>query len=158
MDVRRICLAARAGTSAAVANATRNVRGSRRRTADWSAMKVLVTGGTDVLGRNMVRLLDGKAEVRVLSRGPSDRPGFVKGDLDTGNGLATGPVTREDPGPRCSHERVGVCAGALCLSDIWPGRGSARGCSGIRWVVSFLETSVYQAVRARTLTTHLAKR
>jgi uncharacterized protein YbjT (DUF2867 family) len=51
-------------------------------------MRVLVTGGTGVLGREMVRLLDGKAEVRVLSRRQSHRPGFVKGDLDTGEGLS----------------------------------------------------------------------
>jgi uncharacterized protein YbjT (DUF2867 family) len=51
-------------------------------------MRVLVTGGTGVLGRQVVRLLDGKAEVRVLSRRPNGQPGFVQGDLDTGEGLA----------------------------------------------------------------------
>jgi nucleoside-diphosphate-sugar epimerase len=51
-------------------------------------MRVLVTGGTGVLGRQVVRLLDGKAEVRVLSRRPNGQPGFIKGDLDTGEGLA----------------------------------------------------------------------
>jgi uncharacterized protein YbjT (DUF2867 family) len=50
-------------------------------------MKVLVTGGTGVLGRDLVRLLEGKADVRVLSRRPNDQPGFVTGDLDTGEGL-----------------------------------------------------------------------
>ena len=51
-------------------------------------MKVLVTGGTGVLGRELVRLLDDRAEVKVLSRRPTDRPGYFRGDLDTGEGLA----------------------------------------------------------------------
>jgi uncharacterized protein YbjT (DUF2867 family) len=51
-------------------------------------MRVLVTGGTGVLGSELVRLLDGQAEVRVLSRRPTNRPGFVRGDLDTGYGLS----------------------------------------------------------------------
>ena len=51
-------------------------------------MRVLVTGGTGVLGQELVRLLEGKAEVRVLSRRSNDKPGFVTGDLDTGEGLA----------------------------------------------------------------------
>jgi uncharacterized protein YbjT (DUF2867 family) len=51
-------------------------------------MRVLVTGGTGVLGSELVRRLRGRAEVRVLSRRPADRPGFVRGDLDTGEGLA----------------------------------------------------------------------
>jgi uncharacterized protein YbjT (DUF2867 family) len=51
-------------------------------------MRVLVTGGTGVLGRELVRLLEDRADVRVLSRTANDRPGFVRGDLDTGDGLA----------------------------------------------------------------------
>jgi uncharacterized protein YbjT (DUF2867 family) len=53
-------------------------------------MRVLVTGGTGVLGREVVRRLrDRGAEVRVLVRG-ADRsgPGYVRGDLETGEGLA----------------------------------------------------------------------
>ena len=50
-------------------------------------MKVLVTGGTGVLGRELVQRLNGRAEVRVLSRKPAERPGFVQGDLSTGDGL-----------------------------------------------------------------------
>jgi uncharacterized protein YbjT (DUF2867 family) len=51
-------------------------------------MRVLVTGGTGVLGRHLVpRLRDRAAdEVRVLSR--SGGPGRVRGDLETGAGLA----------------------------------------------------------------------
>jgi uncharacterized protein YbjT (DUF2867 family) len=51
-------------------------------------MRVLVTGGTGVLGRELVRSLAGKAEVTVLSRRPNLGSGFVRGDLDTGVGLA----------------------------------------------------------------------
>ncbi len=51
-------------------------------------MRVLVTGGTGVLGRELVPRLSERAEVRVLSRSPKGRPGFVGGDLDTGEGLA----------------------------------------------------------------------
>lgn len=50
-------------------------------------MKALVTGGTGVLGRAVVQRLNGRADVRVLSRKPADRPGFVQGDLSTGDGL-----------------------------------------------------------------------
>ncbi|MFG1710747.1 SDR family oxidoreductase [Nonomuraea sp. M3C6] len=52
------------------------------------SMKVLVTGGTGVLGRELVRRLDGRAEVRVLSRRRPEGSGFVRGDLETGEGLA----------------------------------------------------------------------
>jgi uncharacterized protein YbjT (DUF2867 family) len=51
-----------------------------------SAAEVLVTGGTGVLGRRVVDRLRGAGrEVRVLSR--SDRPGAIRGDLLTGEGL-----------------------------------------------------------------------
>ena len=50
-------------------------------------MKVLVTGGTGVLGRHLVQRLDGRAEVSVLTRRAADRPGLVQGDLNTGAGL-----------------------------------------------------------------------
>ena len=50
-------------------------------------MKVLVTGGTGVLGRELVQRLDARADVHVLSRKPADRPGLVHGDLSTGDGL-----------------------------------------------------------------------
>jgi uncharacterized protein YbjT (DUF2867 family) len=53
-----------------------------------TSMRVLVTGGTGVLGRELVSRLRAQAEVRVLSRRPPDRPGFVQGDLETGEGLA----------------------------------------------------------------------
>jgi uncharacterized protein YbjT (DUF2867 family) len=51
-----------------------------------SAPKILVTGGTGVLGRRVVDLLELKGvETRVLSRG--GRPGTIRGDLLTGEGL-----------------------------------------------------------------------
>jgi len=51
-----------------------------------SASKILVTGGTGVLGRRVVDLLEQKGvEARVLSRG--GRPGTIRGDLLTGDGL-----------------------------------------------------------------------
>ena len=51
-----------------------------------SASKVLVTGGTGVLGRRVVDLLEHTGvETRVLSRG--SRPGTIRGDLLTGEGL-----------------------------------------------------------------------
>jgi uncharacterized protein YbjT (DUF2867 family) len=52
------------------------------------SMKLLVTGGTGVLGRELVTRLRGQADVRVLSRRPPQRSGFVRGDLETGEGLA----------------------------------------------------------------------
>jgi uncharacterized protein YbjT (DUF2867 family) len=51
-------------------------------------MRVLVTGGTGVLGREVVDRLGDEADVRVLSRRPPERPGFTQGDLNTGEGLA----------------------------------------------------------------------
>lgn len=50
-------------------------------------MRVLVTGGTGVLGRELVRFLEPEADVQVLTRRPDGRPGYVRGDLDTGEGL-----------------------------------------------------------------------
>ena len=51
-----------------------------------SASKILVTGGTGVLGRRVVDLLEqAGVETRVLSRG--GRPGTIRGDLLTGEGL-----------------------------------------------------------------------
>ena len=51
-----------------------------------SAPEVLVTGGTGVLGRRVVeRLGSAGVEARVLSR--SGRPGTIRGDLLTGEGL-----------------------------------------------------------------------
>jgi uncharacterized protein YbjT (DUF2867 family) len=49
--------------------------------------RILVTGGTGVLGRELVRRLQDQAEVRVLTRRPPRDPGFVQGDLETGDGL-----------------------------------------------------------------------
>jgi uncharacterized protein YbjT (DUF2867 family) len=49
--------------------------------------RVLVTGGTGVLGRELVRRLRDQVEVRVLSRRPPPGPGFVQGDLETGEGV-----------------------------------------------------------------------
>jgi uncharacterized protein YbjT (DUF2867 family) len=51
-------------------------------------MKVLVTGGTGVLGRELVSRLRARAQVRILSRRAPRAPGFVFGDLETGYGLA----------------------------------------------------------------------
>jgi uncharacterized protein YbjT (DUF2867 family) len=51
-------------------------------------MKVLVTGGTGVLGRELVSRLGARAEIRVLSRSPPRGSEFVQGDLETGEGLA----------------------------------------------------------------------
>lgn len=50
--------------------------------------RVLVTGGTGVLGRELVRRLRDRADVRVLTRRPPSGPGFVQGDLETGEGVA----------------------------------------------------------------------
>jgi uncharacterized protein YbjT (DUF2867 family) len=51
-------------------------------------MKVLVTGGTGVLGRELVSRLAARAEIRVLSRRPPRGSEFVQGDLETAEGLA----------------------------------------------------------------------
>ncbi len=50
---------------------------------------VLVTGGSGLLGSALVGALGDRADVRVLSRRPSDRQGYVRGDLETGDGLAS---------------------------------------------------------------------
>jgi nucleoside-diphosphate-sugar epimerase len=52
------------------------------------SLSVLVTGGTGVLGRELVGRLHKRAEVRVLSRRPPRGPALVQGDLETGAGLA----------------------------------------------------------------------
>ena len=52
------------------------------------SIKVLVTGGTGVLGRELVSRLRAQADVRVLSRHPPRGPGLVQGDLETGKGLS----------------------------------------------------------------------
>jgi uncharacterized protein YbjT (DUF2867 family) len=51
--------------------------------------KILVTGGTGVLGREIVRRLAGRADVRVLSRkdAPMENAEVVRGDLETGAGI-----------------------------------------------------------------------
>jgi uncharacterized protein YbjT (DUF2867 family) len=53
--------------------------------------EILVTGGTGVLGRQIVRRLDGTTGVRVLSRSGGEITGarVLRGDLDTGEGLRT---------------------------------------------------------------------
>jgi uncharacterized protein YbjT (DUF2867 family) len=54
-----------------------------------SVSEILVTGGTGSLGRRVVeRLRSGGRDVRVLSR--SGRPGTVRADLLTGEGLDEG--------------------------------------------------------------------
>ena len=51
-----------------------------------SASEVVVTGGTGLLGQRVVeRLGSAGVEARVLSR--SGRPGTIRGDLSTGEGL-----------------------------------------------------------------------
>lgn len=50
--------------------------------------RILVTGGTGVLGRQVVQRLTAKADVRVLSRTARPDPAIVQGDLETGVGLA----------------------------------------------------------------------
>jgi uncharacterized protein YbjT (DUF2867 family) len=51
--------------------------------------KILVTGGTGILGRRLVPLLAGHADLRVLTRGDGTVEGatMVRGDLETGEGL-----------------------------------------------------------------------
>lgn len=70
-------------------------------------MRVLVTGGTGVLGRELVQRLEGRADVRALSRRLSDQPGFVPGDLETGDGLAE------------AVEGVDVIAHCATAADYW---------------------------------------
>lgn len=56
-------------------------------------MTVLVTGGTGVLGREVVaRLRDRGVSVRALTRRPATQPDLVQGDLETGEGLAEAVV------------------------------------------------------------------
>lgn len=49
---------------------------------------VLITGGTGVLGRALADRLADRADVRVLSRREGLPTGSVRGDLETGEGLA----------------------------------------------------------------------
>ena len=49
---------------------------------------MLVTGGSGVLGRALTHTLEGRTDVRVLSRHADPRPAFRQGDLQTGAGLA----------------------------------------------------------------------
>jgi uncharacterized protein YbjT (DUF2867 family) len=72
-----------------------------------TSMRVLVTGGTGVLGRELVSRLRAQAEVRVLSRRPRDRRGFVQGDLETGDGLAA------------ALDGVDVIAHCASAADYW---------------------------------------
>ncbi|WP_020578686.1 SDR family oxidoreductase [Actinopolymorpha alba] len=51
-------------------------------------MRVLITGGTGVLGRELAKRLRDRAEVRILTRSHRAEPGFVRGDLETGESLA----------------------------------------------------------------------
>lgn len=51
-------------------------------------MRVLVTGGTGVLGSELVDRLSDRVEVRVLTRRAADQPALVQGDLNSGEGLA----------------------------------------------------------------------
>jgi uncharacterized protein YbjT (DUF2867 family) len=68
---------------------------------------LLVTGGTGVLGRELVTRLRGQADVRVLSRRLPREPGLVQGDLDTGEGLAT------------AAEGVDAIAHCASAADYW---------------------------------------
>ena len=60
-----------------------------RRLVHRGMKEILVTGGTGVLGRHIVRRLDGLARVRVLSRSGGECEGarVVRGDLETGEGV-----------------------------------------------------------------------
>ncbi|GGK96979.1 SDR family oxidoreductase [Deinococcus radiotolerans] len=49
---------------------------------------ILVTGGSGVLGRALLPTLEGRADVRVLSRHADPRPTYRQGDLSSGAGLA----------------------------------------------------------------------
>ncbi len=82
---------------------------------------VLVTGGTGVLGRQVVsRLGENAADVRVLTRNPDAGPGRVIGDLATGEGVAAAvsgvdTIIHCATGPRFRH--VDVNGTALLLEQ-----------------------------------------
>lgn len=76
-------------------------------------MKVLLTGGTGVLGRKVVLTCGGPTFV--LSRKPSERTGFVHGDLNTGGWL---PVRVTPPVSGRSKVRPGHEAERIELSEI----------------------------------------
>ncbi|HEU5158586.1 MAG TPA: NAD(P)H-binding protein [Streptosporangiaceae bacterium] len=80
--------------------------------------RILVTGGTGVLGRGVVRRLAGRADVRVLSRRAARLPDaeVVRGDLNTGDGL--GPALRD-------VEVVVHCAG-YSRDPLRPGRDTEQ--------------------------------
>src|SRR5690349_1079137 len=64
--------------------------GARREAKEGTGMRVLVTGGTGHLGRDIVSLLkDQGHQVRVLARTPSQDSAveWIHGDLATGRGI-----------------------------------------------------------------------
>lgn len=79
--------------------------------------RILVTGGTGVLGRQVVQRLSQKADVRVLSRAARPDAGVVRGDLETGAGLAAA-CQGVDVIVHCAgihyHPRHAAAAGGHC--------------------------------------------
>ena len=68
-------------------------------------MRILVTGGTGHLGRDIVSLLkDQGHQVRVLARTPRQDPAveWIQGDLATGRGI-TEAVAGTDAGQSADH-------------------------------------------------------
>src|SRR5512133_579244 len=64
--------------------------GGQRQAKEGAGMRILVTGGTGHLGRDIVGLLkDQGHQVRVLARTPGQDPGveWIQGDLATGRGI-----------------------------------------------------------------------
>jgi uncharacterized protein YbjT (DUF2867 family) len=83
--------------------------------------KILVTGGTGTLGRQVdARLLDRGAAVRILSRGEHASRAdteYVRGDLATGEGLAAA-VTGVDTVVHCASSRTGDAGAARNLMHV----------------------------------------